>query len=517
MSDSSASGSDDNASPDDSSRLPLQTECSIVRMARELLRASSIDPLTPEVHIRFSRLFPNVDTTVLDHLLRPESSVPGFPPEVTTSLSQDDTLVLRPIRQLVSMGVSVHFGSVASVDNSNITPAIREPRPIATKDINLDLSLLVALCSDIAHAPLPSSLEKAEARFRSLSRKQRRDESRPAPQRAPGSERFDGKSPKKDGLGEHARSLVAQVMQETQHSLIDEIHERCYPRIQQSPISPVAVSFWTTEEARDRFLAIVDKIGGPLETQRAYALFGRCPSHGEDGGILSNKEATRIFWRASRFPPTYIEGLVPIRIHHPAPTTESHNGIVADDLPDDTGDRSGRFIRRLRITCSDLLSFAPPTATKLSDPPTPLPDMAETPTTASHTEQSPRPSIDPFEPAQHLKLGPSVRSSITSHTLRSLLVGLGSPVITPPSSPKPSQSSGVETLSSSLSSPATADRGMMTTLTANRSSVQTILRRMTALFPAPISSPSSSSSLDHEPGVLWIVEPRSLAEAMRAE
>jgi len=112
-------------------------------------------------------------------------------------------------------------------------------------------------------------------------------------------------------------------------------------------------------------------------------------------------------------------------------------------------------------------------------------------------------------PASALKIGLSARNGITPHTLRSLLIGVG-----------------VDDTSA-----------MMTTLTANRSSIDTVLRRMRALFPAPFPSPTvptvdaqetvacaTPHSQTVDPGliefqlaVVWIVEPRSLAEDMRSD
>lgn len=567
----------------------------------------------PEVHIRFTRLLSHLDEP---HLLLHVHDTDGDS-SIEAYFTKDDGIIIRQLRRLVSLGLYLDFGPA---QDPVTTSAEDDPEPkhnldpvlIPTSGINLDLSLLIALCSDITHAPLPSSEEDAQMRFATLSRRQRQTLGHQPIQIATatddqGESRSkaadqDGKQPgprveetaapalhpaasgvePNANLGEHSRSLVAQVMQEVQRSLMDEIRDRCYPASsipetrrhvlsKEEPLetaTPVrAVSFWTTSEAKDRFLAIVDKIGGPKEKARSRALFG--PQLGQEDFL-----AIEEFWKDSRFPNRYIPDLVPVRIHpHPAPVADTMpgsdlgpNDIKGDmtlpspvhtsprsafDNKNDTAENS--FHSRLRATCLDLLS-SPPVPKSV---PTPLSQTSSSPRPKSNAASSPKsiPKLPPgatqvssssfssgFVPAQILKIGPSVRSGITPHTLRSLLLGvegdLRGGVISSPLMDDASLANleTVDPIVSSKLEPNTIQNpdpikiskrsgSIMTTLTANRSSVQTILRRMNVLFPSPLPSsslslssltPSASGTLE-ENGVIRIAEPRSLAECMRAD
>jgi hypothetical protein len=204
--------------------------------------------------------------------------------------------------------------------------------PVPASNILLDLSVLVALCCDSAHHPLPKNDYELEARFRAIS---------------PSST----KEGEETELLPHinvTRDLRDQLNWEIQHSLIDELHTR---------ISNAAgeVQFWVTEEVKGRLPNIVDTIGGPREKARAKALFGEW--NGERAEGLD-------FWENSRW-----RGKVPalgdmrLRILPTEDTTtppDLSSLTINDDLPS--------FNKRLVRACTNLLS--PPSGT--ITPPAPL-------------------------------------------------------------------------------------------------------------------------------------------------
>ncbi|KAJ7326408.1 Bestrophin, RFP-TM, chloride channel-domain-containing protein [Mycena albidolilacea] len=160
------------------------------------------------------------------------------------------------------MGIDVELGERAP---SDLPPPIRAPQAlpptqlVPTANINLDsLSVLIALVSDLTHAPLPASVEEAQLRF---SAPQRIRESNPLHEFA------DTATP--------ARALTSQIMQEMlqemgRGGMFQELHARLLPLLPPNGTSPLQT--WTTAEAHERFMRIVAKIGGPGEKQRAETL-----------------------------------------------------------------------------------------------------------------------------------------------------------------------------------------------------------------------------------------------------
>ena len=448
--------------------------------------------------------------------------------------SKDDKLIIAQLRRLAALGIRVELGPPPRAPQQSI-PSVQVPGRILvpTRDINLDLSLLVALCSDITHALVPTSEEDARKRFHALSRRQRHDTDRdsgtpykPANSR-PRSAHEDGTDSVLDlgpegslglsdsNLSQHARSLAAQAMQESRSGLIDEIHVKCYSIPSPSsmthfdsstrepePIYTVRFRFWTTREAKDRFLTIVDKIGGPVEKLRARALF--------------QKDLEANFWEFSRYPTKHIPDLIPIHIHEDRTVLKDPSAFSNSPSEGNTMERTildhrqpgDAFQIRLRETCLDLLSLGT-SLTATSGPTIPMTNRYTDTGTQfdAHKDASSLPSTPSLTPASALKIGPSARSGITPHTLHSLLIGTGAGADYSP---------------------------MMTTLTANRWSIDTILRRMKAVFPAPLPPPSTALAGAQETHVgakplsqisltavqqatIWIVEPRSLAEGMRTD
>ncbi|KAJ7130193.1 hypothetical protein C8R44DRAFT_978347, partial [Mycena epipterygia] len=246
--DSYLTDSDDDDDDDEQGPSLAQTEFdnSILQMGRGLVAAAAANPIDAETG--------------------PE------PPKVTLRLTrlnprESDPRIAQTIECLRAMGIDVEFGERAE---SEIPAPQRAARPIAlsqlvpTANINLDLSVLIALVSDLTHAPLPASVEEAHERFTPPPRQRQRE---PPFTRK---EQHDGDPTKQ------ARALTSQVLQEMlqemgQGGLFQELHARLLPFLPPTGTRPL--QFWATAEARDRFVRIVSKIGGPGEKQRAEVLF----------------------------------------------------------------------------------------------------------------------------------------------------------------------------------------------------------------------------------------------------
>ncbi|ORY26616.1 hypothetical protein BCR39DRAFT_540799 [Naematelia encephala] len=181
--------------------------------------------------------------------------------------------------------------------------------------ILLDLSVVIALCCDSTHRPLPNCDAELESRFRPFRRSE-----------------TDGKIE----IGPHttvSSDLRDQLKWEAQHPLIEEIQDR---------LSDIDndLEFWATEEVKQRVPGIVDVIGGPSEKARAKALF----------------DARDDFWAGSRYEGK--EGVL-----------EDLHVRVLDEENDISGlDLVGRstFERSLISTCQKMLDLQDPSMTRPS-------------------------------------------------------------------------------------------------------------------------------------------------------
>ncbi|WWD20696.1 hypothetical protein CI109_105172 [Kwoniella shandongensis] len=122
------------------------------------------------------------------------------------------------------------------------------PSPRPTRDILLDLSVVVALCCDSTHQPLPTSSEELEARFRPLQLSTDGDQLELAPH------------------SNVTKDLRDQLDWEMQHPLVQEMQERL-------ATIDGPIEFWVTEEVQGRLPKIAEIIGGEGEKRRARALF----------------------------------------------------------------------------------------------------------------------------------------------------------------------------------------------------------------------------------------------------
>ena len=427
-----------------SSLAQTEFDNSLLRSGRALLAAAQDNPVLgtntpPEIVFRLTRIDPGA-----------------------TDESGNDPRIARTIESLRNMGLVIQLGERGAIKELvDLAPVLPSPPDlIPTLQINLDLSILIALVSDLTHAPLPESVDTAHERFipsaayvewkRSRLRAKgggRSDDSTNAA-REDADDPFDST--------QHSRALAEQLQQETHKGIFQEMHERLLTlRSQLSPDDPThvpaplsegaspPVQFWTTSEARDRCLRIVAKIGGPAERRRARALF---PTSSMDGGVplpsLSEQEAQ--FWTDSRHQRGFLP-LLPIRVF---PTS---------DPPPTASPQSAGFFSALEATCRALLAAggAHPRATQVESE---------------------------GEEGGEIQRATVVRTNmrLTTHTVQSMLCG--------------------------------AAHGW-TTLTANRASVKAMLREVKARGYGVDARGGGAVQY----AALWVLDPRSLAEGMRSD
>ncbi|KAH9947792.1 hypothetical protein B0H21DRAFT_852125 [Amylocystis lapponica] len=442
--DSYMTDSDDD--PDDRSeeRQPTLAQTipdnAVLRMGRALVTASqqNIVPGTtepPHITLRLTRLDPS----------------PSDPKE-------HDPRIAQTIQELQNMGIDVQLGErdIACLPTASTSQAYGVPshRLEPTSRINLDLSLLIALVSDITHAPLPGSAKEAEARFvpppayqawKTEQIQATKDSAHAAGADDPGLPDWT------DGAGKHSRALAHQAQQEMRRGLLQEIHGRLA-----APLEAAAhVEFWTTPEARDRCLRIVlSKIGGPNEQRRVRALF--------PDPAVDRAGAEEAYWLHSRYPRGFLP-LTPIRIF---PSSQPDDAEAAWGV----GAPPGAFFRQLERTARLLLAQeAVPRAGA------PLSQAEEG---AGGPARGSRSGGDGDE--EEILRASVLRGNgkLTAHTVQSLLWG--------------------------------THRGW-TTLTANKTSVKAILRE---LRTASWSAGEASEEVAVGKAAVWIVDPRSLAEGM---
>ncbi|KAF7347282.1 hypothetical protein MVEN_01483300 [Mycena venus] len=261
---------------------------SILQMGRVLIEAAKANPIEgvdgpeiPRVTLRLTRL-----------------DISPF----RANGEPNDPRIAHTVQCLRDMDIDVELGERLESDIPIPTPLLNTPAPLPiklqpTRQINLDLSVLVALVSDLTHSPLPSSVEEATARFLPP---QRYREWKPQDRLAVDApESIGGVS---QDIVKHSRALTTHILQEMGKGLLQEIHDKL------ADLSG-PVEFWTSEEARERCMRIVSRIGGEREVRRAEALFPIDP--------ITTAEAETLFWQDSRYPRNFIP-LLPVRLY-PAP------------------------------------------------------------------------------------------------------------------------------------------------------------------------------------------------------
>lgn len=409
---------------------------SVLRMARPLVAAAKANNIpgtsnTPQITLQLTRLDPSPNNA-----------------------KEHDDRIPRTIEELKAMGIDVRLGERDGAVLSDIqTSKLNNPRRIQpTSQINLDLSILIALVSDLTHSVLPRTIEEVEARFTPSASYIEWKKGRLAAQGA--DEPVVEPKP--------SRALSTQALQENHRALFEEMQERLTPAIADG-----SVEFWTTPEAVDRCLQIVDKIGGPGEKRRALVMF---PPNDQQVTVEQQQEQ---FWQGSRYPVGFLP-LFPIRILPSSssletpdpPASESHTTLPS-------------FFTALSDTCRLILSQ--------DVIPDPRSSGSSSGTPSSYSMLStPVPSHD--DPDADIPRAAVTKANhrLTAHTVQTMLWG--------------------------------ASRGW-TTLTANKTSVKAILREMktSGTTTWERAQESESDETDPERAALWVMEPRSLAEGMRAD
>ena len=443
---------DDSDDPTDQRPSLAQKEFdnSVLRMARSLLAAAEDNRVPaandrPCITLRLTRLDPYATNV--------------------------DSRIAQTVHSLCAMGIDVELGERENVASPNAlpNPVVKTLEP--TTRINLDLSALIALVSDLTHAPLPQSTEEANARFipsqKYLEWKQRRSTGAGKKKK----ERIVNRNgDASDGPGQttHARALVNQVMQEMGSGLLQDIHDKLVSMSTSVSHNGTSgrmlkkIEFWTTLEARDRCHRILSKIGGPNERRRANALF---PS-----SSTSLKVQEEEYWRNSRYPP----GLLPLPPIRTYPSSEPHIQLEYPLQPENPTTLP-LFFKSLASTCRNIL------AQETIPHPRAFPEhiVADGGEDDLSSEKALNEEI---QRAAVTKANPR----LTAHTVQSLLWG--------------------------------AELGW-TTLTANKSSVRAILRDMKQVgdYGGLERDVGGLISGRIEKAALWLVDPRSLAEGQRAD
>ncbi|KAH8097082.1 hypothetical protein BXZ70DRAFT_1009396 [Cristinia sonorae] len=452
--DSYLTDSDDDFDDESSNVRPslrqVEFDNSVLRMARPIVAAAKANPITgtsdtPTITMQLTRLDPN-----------------------PVEKKEYDSRISRTTEELKAMGIDVQLGERddAFLSRQKGAEQTSHRRLHPTSRINLDLSILIALVSDLTHSPLPRSIQEAESRFTPSASYIEWKKSRLAAQ-TPKSE-VEGSNEQQFALVDHiakpSRALSTQAMQETMRTLWEEMLERLTPAI-----SDGTVDFWTTPEAVDRCMQIVGKIGGPNEKRRARAMLLM-------DGPLTVEEQEEIFWRGSR----YKKGYIPLFPIHIFPLASRLQEVIEPPKP------SSPFSTALFHTCRGILSQE--TDGGLSTVPSFPISTPDTHSSQARDDSQHTPSHD-LEDGE-IPRAPVMKANhrLTAHTVQTMLWG--------------------------------ASKGW-TILTANKTSVKAILKEMKAsgngLWDREEREETDCQGGGVEDAALWVVEPRSLAEGMRSD
>ena len=514
------------------SRNENELDNSVTRMGRSLISAAKLASAsipTPSADGMATTTTPNsgdthtsrIQVTVRLTRLNPSPSDP----------SHFDPRIPQTIQALEKMGIQVKLGESTPHPPP---PPTSPPRVfLPTTKVNLDLSLLVALISDITHVPLPKSHKEAEERFVPPAsyvewKKKRLEETisqEPSEEEVEENENgpgsggggFGKKRVKLPGQGKpesvkHSRALANQAKQEMESAILQEMHDRLLQTIRLvhgNALSLKDVEFWTTAEARTRCLRIASKISGTRERERAKALLfsptltSTASSDGGDDSGAGLKAASELYWRNSRYKGGYLP-LPPVRIF---PQAVSYSDRLLSFNDQSSPLPRSPFFDRLVRTCTYILAqdIVPHprslpshiTSDILTSPPLNL-DSDSAPGTATLGLEGLSLSDDggEIQRATVMKANPK----LTAHTVESLLEG--------------------------------AKRGW-TTLTANKHSVKEILKEVKALSGGYYAAGADAHEYGEgqgdeevigdgegnivETAVIWVIDPRSLAEIMSAD
>ncbi|KAJ7594220.1 hypothetical protein C8J56DRAFT_926220 [Mycena floridula] len=299
--------SDDESSDAPSVTLaPTEFDNSILRMGSGLVRAAKANPMVIHTELGVKQVIPRITLRLT---------------RLDTTDDSGDPRIRKTVQCLRDMGITVDLGE-RKEDELPVLPKpstiIPAPMMRPTQLINIDLSILIALASDLTHADLPASVEEANKRFVS-SQQDREWKKKP-------------NNVDSDDQAKHSRALTNQLLQEMSKGLLQELRD------QLSAVNLSAIEFWTTSEAKERCLRIVSKIGGENEKRRAQALFS---ANGHTD-----------YWSYSRFSPDLIQFL-PVKIF-PSDITDdiSSNQPSLRPIP-----QPDAFFQALHRTCGEILEM----------------------------------------------------------------------------------------------------------------------------------------------------------------
>ena len=433
---------------------------SVLRMGRLLLAAAKANPIegsteVPRVTLRLTRLDPSPNNE-----------------------KDNDPRISQTIQCLQHMGITVELGERRAEELPNpviVMPPPTPPVPFEpTIHINLDLSVLIAVISDLTHSPLPKTVEEANTRFippqayREWKKKKngmfvkKKGNAKAIAAEPVEPEAVDvdtGDIP--SDLAKHSRAITNQLLQEMGRGLLQEIHDKI-SLLAPGISGPAQVKFWTTTEARDRCLRIISKIGGPMEKHRAHALFHSVSSILPDP--LSPLRAEEVYWEDSRYPFRFLP-LFPINLF-PA-SLEPDASLISEARSPPLS----QFFQVLGKTCKDILALE----------------------TIAHPRSLPESLVNDGSQSEgngeiQRAIVTKANPRLTAHTVQSLLWG--------------------------------AELGW-TTLTANKTSIRAMLReiklaRVTGRLDGIVEGGDIARVPDHKDNkaAIWIVDPRSLAEGM---
>lgn len=422
----------------------------VIKMANSLLAAAKWyaargDQEFPQITVKLPRLHPG--SQCLPYLRSLGLKTTASFQDDSEPSGDSEPRIGKTIETLLKMNIDVELGERPFMRLSAAEEAGPEIPPAFAPSccVNVDLTVLIALASDLSHASLPSSTEQAHSRFR-------RDSNHPNTRS--GSSRLEepegfadhAKSADSEGDGQHARALTGQLLQEMRQGLLENLKHQ----LSRSVSAPQRIEFWTTLEARDRCIRIVAQIGGSEEKRRVQAMF--CNSLGSEPSDLSNNMEILEYWHQSRYSAEYLP-FIPIQLFdRPASSSPQK----------DRSNKQDPFFALLERTCLHLLSS----------------EEDETPSKTNTL------MTKFFDDPGDIRRAAIVKSNprLTVHTVRSMLWG--------------------------------ASLGW-TTLTANKASVQAILREMKNLGRIPLRTTQDKNEL--EVAAIWLLEPRSLAEGMRTD
>ncbi|WVQ85974.1 hypothetical protein IAT38_008142 [Cryptococcus sp. DSM 104549] len=307
--------------------------------------------------------------------------LPGLPPptvkyvlnrlEEHPSGGYTDPRVHDTFAAIRSLGAELVLGS----DDRPAPQRLKPPPLVPTTNILLDLSVVVALCCDSTHLALPSSPEELEARFRALQLDEHGELS----------------------LGPHipvTKDLRDQLEWEMQRPLVTEMQERL-ATLAPPPVgagtngsadATSGVTFWVTEEVRDRLPGIANVIGGEGEKRRARVMFS---GEGDfwEGSRWQGKEGILSGLKVNVLPPSDLSSIPP-------------EGLAPSP-----------FQRGFASVCQSMLAIVEQQASASPLPPPPPPPKAN-----KHTG-----SRQARRPQQGITMASRLPSA---HTLRTFLSGL---------------------------------------------------------------------------------------------